>query len=143
MGNLLTLVDRAVLDLGDEVVRLEGSDGQTYLELAEPPRGGSADPGLRLLPEFDGLLLGYEGTGRDRFAQPEHLERLWARVNGLFSPAVLHDGRILTKGKRHDVEVEMLPGHSCLADDEFNGQIESVEHALDLQITDLRVRTAR
>lgn len=63
----LTQVDAAVTQLGDELVRLAGSDEQTYLDLAEPPDPGDDQPGLRLLAEFDALLLGFCGRGRTRF----------------------------------------------------------------------------
>ncbi|MGH3425590.1 MAG: DNA glycosylase AlkZ-like family protein, partial [Nocardioidaceae bacterium] len=92
MGTRLTDVDQAVDGLGEEVVRLPGPEDSVYLDLAEPPRGNGSDPGLRLLPEFDGLLLGYEGPGRDRFVEPEHLGRLTGRTagNGLMRPLVLN-----------------------------------------------------
>ena len=37
----------------------------------------ATSPGVRLLPEFDALLCGYDSKARDRFATPEHHRRLW------------------------------------------------------------------
>jgi Winged helix DNA-binding domain len=138
-------VDTAVASLGDGVARLSGPDTQTYLDDADPPRGGDPDPGLRLLPEFDGLLVGFAGPNRTRFCGPDELSQIWAKVNGLFAPVVLHDGRLvatwrtLTRGKRTDLEVELLRGQPRIADDLFAGQVAAVETVLDLTITDLRV----
>lgn len=147
LGEGLTRIDTAVTSLGDEVVRATGPDGVDYVDLAEPPRGGQPDPGLRLLPEFDGLLLGFHGDHRDRFLHREHLPRVWAKVNGLFSPVVLHQGRIvaswktITKGRRTDVEVQMLPGHSAPDEDLFTEPVHHLETALDLDVTDVRIRS--
>jgi hypothetical protein len=80
---------------------------------------------LRLLPEFDGLLVGYHSRNRTRFLTEQQLPKVWAKVNGLFSPVVLHDGRLvaswktITKGQRIDIEVTMLDPHPVLADDLF------------------------
>jgi hypothetical protein len=133
--------------LGGEVVHLRGPNDEDYLELAEPPHGGTADPGLRLLPEYDGLLVGYHGRHRTRFLTEQQLPKVWAKVNGLFSPVVLYGGQLvaswktITKGRRTDIEVTMLDPHPVLADDLFTDAIAATELVLDLTITDLRVRT--
>jgi len=147
-GAGLSAVDAAVTVLGDEVVRLRGHDDVEYLDLAEPPVGGSTDLGLRLLPEFEGLLVGFQGRNRFRFLNEHQLPKVWAKVNGLFSPVVLHDGRLvaswktITKGRRTDIEVSMLDPHPPLADDEFGDAVAATERVLDLTITDIRVRAA-
>ena len=144
LGELTT----ALRALGEEVVRLPGPDGQDYLDLAEPPQDGNPDPGLRLLPEFDGLLLGYAGRNRTRFVTVDQLPRVWAKVNGLFSPVVLYDGRLvaswktISKGRRTDIEVSMLPPHRALPADLFDAPVRAVERALNLSIQDVRVHTA-
>ena len=144
----LSAVDAAVTDLGDEVVRLRGHDDVEYLDLAEPPTGGSTDPGLRLLPEFEGLLVGFQGRNRFRFLTEHQLPEVWAKVNGLFSPVVLFDGRLvaswktITKGRRTDIEVSMLDPHPPLAEDLFTDAVAATERVLDLRITDIRVRPA-
>ena len=145
-GTGLGAVDDAIRRLGDEIVHVRGPDDEDYLELADPPRDGTSDPGLRLLPEFDGLLVGYHGRHRTRFLTQQQLPKVWAKVNGLFSPVVLYDGQLvaswktITKGRRTDIEVTMLDPHPVLPDDLFADAIVATEKVLDLSITDLRVR---
>jgi DNA glycosylase AlkZ-like len=142
----LSAVDDAVRRLSDEIVRLPGPNDRDYLDLADPPRGGTPDLGLRLLPEFDGLLVGYQGRNRTRFLTEHQLPKVWAKVNGLFSPVVLYDGRLvaswktITKGSRTDIEVTMLDPHPVLAEDLFADAVAATEQVLELKITDLRVR---
>ena len=144
-GTGLAAVDDAVRRLGDEVLYVRGPNDEDYLDLTESPPGGTSDPGLRLLPEYDGLLVGYHGRHRTRFLTEQQLPKVWAKVNGLFSPVVLYDGRLvatwkmITKGRRTDIEVTMLDPHPVLADHLFADAIAATEHVLDLKITDLRV----
>jgi len=146
-GTGLGAVDEALKHLGDKIIHLRGPDDEDYLDLAEAPSDGVLDPGLRLLPEFDGLLVGYHGRNRTRFLTEQQLPKVWAKVNGLFSPVVLHDGRLvaswktITKGQRTDIEVTMLDPHPVLADDLFAEAITATEQVLGIKITDLRVRT--
>ncbi len=70
-----------------------GPDGHDYLDLADPPASGAGDPGVRLLPEYDALLLGYAPTGRARFADPRAISFSWNRANGVHAPTVLADGQ--------------------------------------------------
>jgi Winged helix DNA-binding domain len=146
-GAGLGAVGDALRRLDDEVVHLRGPNDEDYLDLAEPPQDGTPDPGLRLLPEFDGLLVGYHGRHRTRFLTEQQLPKVWAKVNGLFSPVVLHDGHLvaswktITKNRRTDIEVTMLDPHPVLADDLFSDAIAATERILDLKITDLRVRS--
>nr|WP_275588403.1 winged helix DNA-binding domain-containing protein [Microlunatus panaciterrae] len=145
LGEGSTRIDRALERLGDEVVRLSGPGTAPYLDLADPPTGGQVDPGLRLLPEFDGLLLGYHQSGRYRFIDEAHLPQIWAKANGLFSPVVLHEGRLvaswrtLTSGSRTDVEVQMFPGLRRLGEDLFSGPVAALEAILGLHVNDVRV----
>jgi hypothetical protein len=147
-GTSIGSIDAAVRELGEEVVRLPGPDRDDYLDLADPSSGGDPDPSLRMLPEYDGLLVGYAGKHRTRFLEEHQLPAVWAKVNGLFSPIVLHGGRIvaswktLTRGKRTDIEVRMLDPHPRLADDLFTDAIAATETALDLKVSDLRVIAA-
>lgn len=147
-GERLTRVDAAIAKLGDELVPRPGPGGATYFDLAEPP-GGLADPGLRLLPEFDALVLGYQPKGRVRFLDPAHVEAIWNRANGMFSPTVLHDGRLVGlwrlvgAGRRRDVEVWPLPGESLPPEGEFTGPVEGVATALGVQVRDLRLTAGR
>lgn len=148
MGERLTDVDAAVDALGDEVVRYDGTDGLTYLDLAEPPGGGLADPGVRLLPEYDGLLLGYQGAGRLRFVDEAGLERLWGRVNGVFSPVVLHHGRLVgtwrtvAGGGRTDLEVTPFERGQATAEDELADAAAATGVALGSPVGDVRLLAA-
>jgi hypothetical protein len=143
-GVRLGQVDAALATLGDEVVRLHGPKSVRYLDLAEPAPGGAEDPGLKLLPEFDGLLLGFCGANRTRFVDPEGLAKLWSKSNGLFNPFVLHEGRIVatwrtvTTGRSTTLDVTML-GRGHLPEDLFAGAVMDVETALNLRVTDVHI----
>jgi hypothetical protein len=90
----------AVLDaLGDRIVRLPGPEREDYLDLVEPPLGGQEDPGLRLLPEFDGLLLGFQGRNRARFVDKQQLTGKHSR------------GR--AKGTTGAAGCDRAPGRAC------------------------------
>jgi len=144
-GTSLGAVDTAVKALGENVVRLPGPDRDDHLDLAEPPTEGEEDPGLRLLPEFDGLLVGYAGKHRTRFLEDYQLPAIWAKVNGLFAPIVLYNGHIvaswktLTRSNRTAVEVRMLDPHPRLAEDLFSDAILATEAALAVKVADLQV----
>ncbi|HET9303840.1 MAG TPA: crosslink repair DNA glycosylase YcaQ family protein, partial [Propionibacteriaceae bacterium] len=146
-GAGLGAIDDALGRLGDEIMPLRGPNNEAYLDLANAANGVSADPGLRLLPEFDGLLVGYHGRNRTRFLTEQQLPKVWAKVNGLFSPVVLYGGhlvaswRTITKGRRTDIEVTMLDPHPVLADELFTDAIAATEQVLNLRVTELRVRT--
>jgi hypothetical protein len=147
-GTTLRAVDTAVRDLGDDVVQLEGPEEQHYFDLADPPRHGKDDPGLRLLPEFDGLFVGYAGTNRTRFLTAQQLPSVWAKVNGMFKPIVLYGGHIvatwqtLTVGQRTAIEVRMLDPHPPLPEHLLSDAVAATEQALALRIGDLRVLAA-
>lgn len=148
-GTGLRAVDAAVLALGAEVVHRAGPGGQDLLDLAEPPPGGDQDPGLRLLPEFDGLLVGLHARHRTRFLTAEQLGRIWAKVNGLLSPAVLDEGRIVASWRtrpagrgRSTVEVQLLAPYRRLTEDRFTEPVAALERVLDLRVTDVRVLAA-
>ncbi len=142
-GENVTLVDRAVDRLGEEVVRLDGVDGQTYLDLADPPRA-AGDPGVRLLPEYDGLFCGYAPASRGRFINPRHYEQVWARANGIFSPVVLAGGRIVGvwrlvgTGPRSVLEVTRLGTEPAVPDDDLADQVRAIESVLAIKVTDIR-----
>ena len=93
-GAGLRNVDAAIASLGDDLVARPGPNGLDYLDLAESPARSASDPGLRLLPEYDALLLGYDPAARDRFADAEAVAHSWNRANGVHSPTVLVDGRL-------------------------------------------------
>lgn len=141
----ITAVLRA---LGDRIVRLAGPDREDYLDLADPPEGGQEDPGLRLLPEFDGLLLGFQGRNRTRFVDEQQLSHIWLKVNGVFSPVVLYEGRLVATWKtigpaqRVRVEVTMLHPYPLLRADLLEGPVRQTGRALGISITDVVIRRA-
>lgn len=71
----------------------DGPDGTPYADVtgALPPRDV---PGVRLLPEFDALLCGYDPKARDRFVSPVDHQQLWNKSNGFMRAPLLVDGRI-------------------------------------------------
>ena len=144
----LSSVDAARAALGDELVQLSGVDGERYLDLAEPPPSAADDPGVRLLGEFDALLLGFCGANRNRFLDPGGLAQVWAKANGLFKPCVLSGGRIVATWQTRTVrsgtilEVTMLSGHRRLPEDRFGEAFGDVCWALNLIPADVRVTLA-
>jgi hypothetical protein len=142
-GETLTRVDAAIDRLGDEVVRLRGADAATYVDLAGGVRGGTPDPGVRLLPEYDGLLLGYAPPARSRFLNLDHIDHVWFRRNGVFAPVVLMDSRIVatwrlvTVGRQTHLAVRPIPGEPPVPVDVLAEPIASLETALNLSIRDV------
>jgi hypothetical protein len=141
----LTQVDQAVGALGDTVDRLTGPDRQTYLDLADPPTGGTEDPGVKLLGEFDALLLGFCGPNRTRFVDPAGLAAIWAKVNGLFKPVVLYDGRLVATWRtvpardRVDVEVSVFEPGLRLPEEALADPAGDVARVLGVSLGDVRV----
>jgi hypothetical protein len=82
----------ALLDRLDPIWA-EGPDGRSYADLRGTPPARDL-PGVRLVPEFDALLCGYDPKARDRFVTPEEHRLLWLRANGLMLAPVLVDGRL-------------------------------------------------
>jgi len=76
-----------------DVTWRDGPGGQAYADVSDPgaPRELS---GVRLLPEFDAVLCGYDPKARDRFVDPDHHEQLWHQSNGYMLAPLLVDGRI-------------------------------------------------
>ncbi len=143
-GEGLRRVDTALTTVADELSERLGPRGDLHFDLLELPPGGSADPGVRLLPEFDGLLLGYAPAGRERFLDADHLPLVWGRENGVFSCAVLADGRLCASWKllgteKPAVEVARFPGTRRLDETDVGDQIAALESALDVRVEDVRV----
>lgn len=144
-GTGLTAADQAVAELGEEVVRLTGPDAEQYLDLAEPPAAQPPALGVRLLPEFDALVVGYAQQHRTRFLTAADLESVWAKVNGQFAPVVLQDDhlvatwRTVTTSARTVVEVTLLPGHLAPPADLLGLAAEAAGDVLDLSVSDVQV----
>jgi hypothetical protein len=144
-GTTLGAVDSALADLGGALVRLEGPDGETFVELAEPPSEGPGPVGVRLLPEFDALLVGLHGRHRTRFLDADQLGEVWGKANGLFAPIVLHEGRIVATWRtvvaRSVARLEVRTLSRCRppAGDELAEPATAVGRALGLTLDDVRV----
>ncbi len=147
-GEGLLRVDAALEALADELSQRPGPDGSTYYDVAEPPRGGLSDPGVRLLPEFDALVVGYDPKSRDRFLDPDHLPHIWAQQNGMFSSAVLSGGRLVATWKfgggaggrpERRIDVQMFPAHPRLSESALPDQVAAIEAALAIRVTDLSI----
>ena len=134
----LRVVDEALDELG--LVGTPGPDGRTYVDVADPPPGRTLDD-VRLLPEFDALMCGYDPAARDRFARPDHLRRLWNRTNGMVLPPLLVDGQITgywratgSAGKR-PLEVVWFAGTRKPRAGELDAAIATLEAALGITVT--------
>jgi hypothetical protein len=148
-GDGLRNVDAAIAALGDELVSRPGPNGLTYLDLSESAPRDVADPGARLLPEYDALLLAYDPKGRERFADEAAVLHSWNRANGVHAPTLLLEGRLRGRwtldraGRRAAITVEMFPGERLLDAGEVATAAEAVGIALGLQITDVHVTHVR
>ena len=146
----LRVVDEHLAELDARVglVTAEGPDGRTYLDLPDPPtpRGLS---GVRLLPEFDALLCGYDPKARDRFVTPEHHRRLWNGANGLVLPPLLVDGRITGywratgTARRRPLEVVWFARTRRPRKAELDEPVAALEAALDISVTEVTVTRAQ
>jgi len=148
LGEKVTAVDSTVRQLGDEITAQSQPGGDPLLDLAESPAGGNPEPGVRLLPEFDGLLLGFAPPNRDRFLRPEHLPYVWNRANGLFRPVVLADDhlvatwRLTTVRGRTALEVTMLPGEVVLGSARLADPAAALAAALAQPVDEIHARPA-
>jgi hypothetical protein len=133
--------------LEPHLVRHIGPDGNELVDLGEAPRPTSFDPGPRLLPEFDGLLLGYAPAHRDRFLPREHLDRIWSRANGQFLGGVLIGGRIVGSWRTGPgrppestiVEIRPFTRPTEITEEVLRGPLADAERALQLTVTDVRI----
>lgn len=149
-GEGLGDVDAALATLAEaeEVVDRAGPDGARYWDLRRRPPASVDDPGVRLLPEFDGLLLGYDPKARRRFVADEHVPYFWLRANGMYSAVLLADGRLRGSWRfagpdgRRRIEVRTFPGERLVDAAELVPQVAAVEAALDLEIVDVDIAAA-
>ncbi len=140
----LRVVDDLLADLAESagLVSEEGPDGRTYVDLpgAAEPR---ELPGVRLLPEFDALMCGYDPAGRLRFADRAHLDRLWVGANGMVLPPLLVDGRITGywratgSARRRPLEVVWFAGTRRPRKAELEAPVAALEAGLGIAITDV------
>jgi hypothetical protein len=122
-----------------DLVWRDGPDGRAYADLPARPAAREV-PGVRLLPEFDALLCGYDPKARDRFVSEADNAVLWHRDNGLMLAPVLVDGRIrghwrLTgSGRSRALDVSSFPGSRRLRKAEVADAAAALSTALDVQI---------
>ncbi|UFN44398.1 DNA glycosylase AlkZ-like family protein [Nocardioides okcheonensis] len=137
----LRVVDGLLADLG-ELVCEEGPDGRTYVDLRDAPSPRGVE-GVRLLPEFDALMCGYEPSARVRFGEAHHLHRLWSGANGLLLPPLLVDGRITgywrSTGttRRRPLEVVWFARTRRPRREELDAPVAALEAALDIEVSTL------
>ena len=121
-----------------------GPDGRTYVDLPGAPAPRGLDD-VRLLPEFDALMCGYDPAGRVRFAEQAHLDRLWIGANGMVLPPLLVDGRITGywratgSARRRPLEVVWFAGTRKPRKAELDAPVAALEAALDLTISEVRL----
>jgi Winged helix DNA-binding domain len=146
-GDGLRRVDAAITRLGDELVAGPGPDGHDYLDVADPPASGAGDPGVRLLPEYDALLLGYAPAGRVKFADPRAISFSLNRANGVHAPTVLAEGRVRgtwrlqTARQSTRLLVSMVPGERRLREEDLAGQAIAVGQVLGVSVDGVEVVT--
>jgi hypothetical protein len=127
------LLDRLDLDWHD------GPDGRRYADVRGAPPARDL-PGVRLVPEFDAVLCGYDPKARDRFVAPADNAVLWHRNNGLMLAPVLVDGRIGGhwrldgSGRTRSLVVSSFPGSRRPRKAELTEPAEALSVALDLTI---------
>ena len=127
-----------------DVVEQVGPDGRAYVDLpdAPPPRDL---PGVRLLPEFDALLCGYDSKARDRFATSGHHRRLWNESNGMLLPPLLVDGgitgfwRAAGTARRRPLEVTWFARTRRPRKAELEAPVAALEAALGITVTEVSV----
>ncbi|WP_107706094.1 DNA glycosylase AlkZ-like family protein [Nocardioides allogilvus] len=134
----LRAVDAALDELG--LVGVPGPDGRSYVDVPSPPPARDL-PGVRLLPEFDALMCGYDPSARDRFAEPGHLRRLWSQNNGMVLAPLLVDGRITGywratgSARKRPLEVVWFAGTRKPRQSELSEPVASLEAALGISVT--------
>jgi hypothetical protein len=135
-------VDEVIDRLG--LVGEHGPDGRTYVDVPGGPRPRPVE-GVRLLPEFDALMCGYDPAARERFGQPAHLRRLWNLTNGLVAPPLLVDGRITGYWRapgtapRRPLDVVWFAGTRRPRKAELAAPVAALETALGITVTDVTV----
>ncbi len=132
------LLDRLDLNWQD------GPGGRAYADLPTPPPAREV-PGVRLLPEFDAVLCGYDSRARERFVAPADHEVLWHRNNGLMLAPVLVDGRVgghwrlEGSGRGRALTLTAFAGSRTPRRAELEEPVAALSAALDVPITSVTV----
>jgi hypothetical protein len=118
----------------------EGPGGLSYADVPEAPRTRDL-PGVRLVPEFDAALCGYDPKLRDRFVAPADHQRLWNKSNGYMLAPLLVDGRIggywriEGPGREKTLAVSSFAGSRRPRKAELDEPVAALSTALDVSIT--------
>jgi hypothetical protein len=122
----------------------DGPDGPPYADLPGSPEPREV-PGVRLLPEFDAVLCGYDPKARDRFVTPADHERLWNKSNGYLLAPLLVDGRIgghwriEGTGRSKALAVTSFAGARKPRKAELDEPVAALSAALDLTLSSVTV----
>jgi winged helix DNA-binding protein len=122
----------------------DGPGGQAYADVPEapPPREVS---GVRLMPEFDALLCGYDPKARDRFVDPADHQLLWHKNNGFMLAPLLVDGRIggywriEGSGRSKELAVTSFAGTRKPRKGELDEPVSALTAALDVSLGSVSV----
>ncbi len=145
MGLRLGEVDDALERLA--LTSVTGPDGLEYVDLPGAPTPRSL-PGVRLLPEFDALMCGYQPAARLRFVTKEHHDLLWLSPNGVVKPPLLVDGRLsgywraMGSARKRPMEVSYFAGTRRPRKAELDEPVAALEAALDIEITSVSIQRA-
>ena len=107
----LTRLNEVVRRQGDRLRRYRDENGVELLDLADAELAGpDADAPVRLLPEFDNILLSHQDRSR---VLPEAYKSLVFTINGLIKSTVLVDGFVagrwrIERGKKDGVKEALL-----------------------------------
>jgi Winged helix DNA-binding domain len=122
----------------------DGPGGQPYADVPDALPGRDL-PGVRLVPEFDAVLCGYDPKARDRFVSPADHQQLWHQRNGLMLAPVLVDGRIggywriEGSGATKVLAVSSFPGSRRPRRTELEEPVAALSAALDITLGSLSV----
>jgi hypothetical protein len=111
--------------LGDRTVRLRDDDGRELLDLPDAPRPDPDTPApVRLLPDFDNILIGY--ADRTRVISDDHRKVVFTK-NGQIRPTIVVDGVVRGMWK-----IERGPATATVAVQPF----AELTHAAQAALTD-------
>jgi hypothetical protein len=136
-----------LLERLDGLVWADGPGGASYVDIAHAPAPRQIE-GVRLLPEFDAVLCGYDPKTRDRFVAPADHEQLWSRANGFMLAPVLVDGRvgghwrIDGSGRSRGLEVTSFIGARRPRKAELDEPVTALAAALDVRLGSVSVSRA-
>lgn len=138
-------VDAALARLDGRISARPGPDGRDYWDLPDGVPSPISDVGVRLLPEFDALMCGYDPKARERFLTPEQHATLWNQKNGMVLPPLLHEGRIagwwrtVGAGRSRTLLVTPFPETEAPAMALLEPAVAAAATAMDWDVAEVRV----